>query len=1034
MVGKRAVLTLVLAVGLCVARAPLVHAQTTTGSIQGAVVDSSGAALPGVTVIIRNTGTNAERTTITNASGNYDATLLPPGTYNVSAELTGFRKIEKTGITLQVNQRARIDFSLDVSAIQESVQVVGEAPLVDTADTAAREVVDYKKIVGLPLNGRNFVDLGLTTPGVQAISSNSNVASRGGGLNIAGASEVNNNYLLDGFDNNDPTTGEIQTFPSVDAIQEFTILGAAYGADVGFAAGGVVSLVTRSGSSEFHGGAFEFLRDSKMDAKNFFATSNPPLSRHQFGATLGGPAPMKHTFFFGSYERTRHREGLTTSSTVPTAAMKAGDFSGLGRAVRDPLTGQPFPGNVIPAGRMSAIGAKILRQLYPDPNNGNATRNYIISPDTSDDLHQATGRFDYQPSGNNSFFGRYQMYWDTKNDASGASFPIAFTSIIKHNQNIGIGWTHVFSSQTVQEVRGSYGHVDNEKWPTNREDWGAALGLTGTLSSRSKGFLDMGPPIVSLTGYSSVNPFSNPFIRLHNLYQGSYALTQNKGNHGLKYGATYRRFTMDISDSNTPQGNLAFTGQFTGNAVADLLLGYPAQTQNLIGPEVSTERSWEMAAFVQDEWRATQRVTLNYGLRYEYQAPDTEVNREWGTFIPALGKPVQVGTNGVPVGIRNNYYKNFAPRAGVAWDISGSGQRVVRAHYGTYYESLAHNIFSPNAFLTPPISFRGVFTALPTTPNITLDNAFPSALAGGVSSASGVARDYHGGRTHRWMLDFQQAIGGSGMVDVAYVGSVAHGVAASYNLNQPTPGPGAVGPRRPFPAYSSITWTDANGWMKYNALQSKFQQRVSRGVGVVVAYTLAKNTGNTNVPGGNQDPLNRDADEGPVSWDRTHRLVISGTYDSPFQAIVLRNWQLGLIWTLASGAPLTPTLSIDRANVGSLNNQRPNVSGEPNLSGGDRGPDRWFNTAAFSIPAQFSYGNAGVGIVRGPGENTVNMALSRSFGVGGSRALALRLEAFNLLNHVNFGNPNMSANSALFGQIFSAGPARQIQLGAKFTF
>ncbi|HVB36980.1 MAG TPA: carboxypeptidase regulatory-like domain-containing protein, partial [Vicinamibacterales bacterium] len=294
-------------------------AQTTTGSIQGTVADATGAALPGATVTVRNIGTNAVRTTVTNASGNYDMSLLPPGQYSVTAELQGFQKLEKTGITLQVNQNARIDFALKLSSVQEAVQVTAEAPLVDTTDTTTKQVVDNKKIVGLPLNGRNFVDLGLTVPGVQAISQSSNVASRGGGMNIVGASETTNNYLLDGFDNNDPTTGEIQTFPSVDAVQEFTVLGGSYPAEVGFASGGVVSLVTKSGTSKFHGDGFEFLRNSKFDAKNFFATSNPPLNRNQYGGTLGGPAPFAHTFFFVSYEGTRDREGTTTTSAVPTA-------------------------------------------------------------------------------------------------------------------------------------------------------------------------------------------------------------------------------------------------------------------------------------------------------------------------------------------------------------------------------------------------------------------------------------------------------------------------------------------------------------------------------------------------------------------------------------------------------------------------------------------------------------------------------------------------------------------------------------------
>jgi outer membrane receptor protein involved in Fe transport len=1022
-------LLLSLVIGCVVTLPRAASAQTITGSIQGTVLDQSGAALPGATLTITNTETGATRSAVTNGSGNYNAALLPPGHYNVSASLEGFQTIQKTGLTLEVNQNARIDFALKLSSVEESVQVTAEAPLVDTADTSTKVVVDNKKIVGLPLNGRNFVDLGLTVPGVQPISQGSNVASRGGGMNIVGVPETANNYLLDGFDNNDPTTGEVQTFPSVDAIQEFTILGGSYPADVGFASGGVVSVVTKSGSSVFHGGGFEFLRNSKFDEKNYFATENPPLNRNQYGGNLGGPAPFAHTFFFVAYEGTRNREGKTTTSLVPTAAMKSGDFSAAGTSIHDPLTGKPFPGNVIPASRISPIGAAILQQLYPDPNSSGATRNYIISPTVADDLHVFDGRVDYQPSGRNSFFARYQMYWDTQENPGSAAFPLSFNSVNKHNQNIGVEWTHVYSPNVLQEARFSYGHVYNGIWPNDRNDWDSMLGITGTLSENSKGFLDMGPPTIRMTGYASINPQSNPFLRIHHLWEGAYALTQNHGNHALKYGATYRKYSMELHDSNNPMGSFTFTGQYSGNAVADALLGYPAQTTNTLGPELTRELSWQTAVYAQDSWRATQRLTLNYGLRWEYQAPDVEPNNQWGTFVPSLGQNVQVGTNGVLPSIRTASYSDFAPRAGLAWDISGNGDgsRVLRGNYGIYYESLNHNIVY-SSFLAPPISFRGVFTGDRAQPTITLANPFPAALAAGVSSSQGLDPDYHGGRTQRWMADVQQAFGGSGMIDVAYVGSAATGMGVSYNLNQPTPGPGVVTARRPYPNFSTITWTDPTGVAHYQALQAKFQERLIHGFSFLVAYTLSRATNNDHT---NQDPLNRAADDGPAPWDRTHVLVTSGTYNSPFESAAFKDWEIGLIWTLESGPPVTPTLSKDVANVGSFN-QRPNVSGDPNQ--GPKTPDQWFNTDAFSIPAAYTYGNAGVGIIRGPGLSTVNLALSRGFSFGGSRALRLRVEAFNLFNRANFLLPNATADSPQFGTIFQAGPARELQLGFKFLF
>jgi outer membrane receptor protein involved in Fe transport len=1017
---------------LLVISSPPVSAQSTTGSFQGTVADPSGAALPGVTVTIVNTGTNLLRTTVSNTSGNYDAPLLPPGRYNISADLAGFRKLEKTGLVLQVNQNARVDFTLELSTVKESVQVTAEAPLVDTQDSALRQVVDGTQVVGLPLNGRNFRDLGLIVPGVQDMSQSSNLASRGGGINIVGAQDYQNNFLIDGFDNNDPTTGEIQTFPSVEGIQEFTILGASYGADVGFASGGVVSLVSKSGSSQFRGNAFEFLRDDKFDAKNYFATTKAPLNRNQFGATAGGPTGLKNVYFFASYERLRHREGATLTGVVPTDAMKRGDFSALGTSIVDPATRLPFAGNQIPSTRVNAIGSAILGRLFPGPNAAGA-RNYIANSDIRDDLNVGSFRIDWNKSETNAVFARFQSYWDTKIDPSGATFDNSFTTIVKHNYNVGAEWTHVYGAQTVQEMRLGYSHVDNEKWPTDRTNWGSELGIPGTLDAVSPQFLTMGPPSVSLTGYSGVTPFTNPFIRLHNLEQAAYTLIHNRGNHSIKSGFEYRRYAMDIQDSNTPDGILTFTGQYTGNAVADLLVGDPAQTRNLIGPQTSTERSWQLAGYVQDDWRASRYLTFNYGLRYEYQAPDHEVSNGWGTFVPSLGRAVQVGTSGVPPGIRNNYYENFAPRLGLVWDPTGTGSRVIRGNYGIYYESLIHNIFSPNGFTTAPIAQAGQFNASAAAPNISLSDPFPAALATSVLAAAGVDPGYHGGRVQRWSAGVQQAIGTNGMADVTYVGSRSAGLASQYNLNQPDPATGAIQPRRPYPTYSGITWTDATGYARYNALLSKFQRRLSKGLDLLVSYTLSKTVDNTQDGVPNQDPRNRAADEGLASFDRRHRFVVSATYQLPLQNLVARDWQVSAIFTATSGMPVTPLLSGDRANVGTSNAQRPDANGDPNANA-PHTPDQWFDTSVFSLPARFTYGNAGRSIITGPPFQTVNLAISRRIGLSARRAIDLRFEAFNLLNHDNFLLPDTHADSTQFGKIFQANDPRQLQLGVKFFF
>ncbi|MCC6992047.1 MAG: TonB-dependent receptor, partial [Acidobacteria bacterium] len=766
----------VLKSGACVAVCILLSvlgaaAQSTTGSIQGRINDAQSGTLPGVAVTVRNVDTQLTRTTVTNESGNYDVQLLPPGAYEIVAELAGFRTQQRTGVRLTVNQAARIDFQLELSSVQESVEVRGQAPLVETVDSAVRQVIDAEKLVELPLNGRNFRALALIVPGVQSEVQGGTLSNRGGGVNINGAGLTDNNFLLDGFNNNDDTTAEILTFPSADAIQEMTVLGASYNASLGFAQGGIVSLVSKSGSQAFRGNAFGFFRDEKLDSRNFFATTKPPVSRQQYGASLGGPLWFRNGFFFTNYEKVRIREGVTLGNTVPTAAQKNGDFSTLGRTITDPLTGLPFPGNVIPAARFNAVGAGIVKAFYPDPTSAAAARNFIHNPELVQDLHIGTMRGDWNPRAADSFMARYQIYWDDQvNPNVAGTLPLLAETIIKKNQNLGLQWTKVWGPNTVQEVRVGWGRIRNARLSSDTQDWNARLGIRGTTSESVKDRLTVGPPIVNVTGYTSIVPFSNPFIRIHNNYQFAYQLVQSRGNHSLRYGAELRTTKIDLDDWNTPNGNFTFTGRYTGNAVADMLLGYPSQTQRLIGPGVSNMRSWQLAAFVQDEWRVNDRLSLNYGLRYEYQAPSWEANNAWGAFVPALGRPVQVETEGLPKSIREFSKLNLAPRLGMVYDVSGNGSRTVRAGYGIYYQSQTNATLLAN-FQNAPISQRQNVVASATAPNLTLSDPFPAARAGSSLQAQGFEPFWDLARTHRWSADLQQALGTASVVTLGYVGS-----------------------------------------------------------------------------------------------------------------------------------------------------------------------------------------------------------------------------------------------------------------------
>ncbi len=1022
---------------LVVLFAASVSAQSTTGSIQGSIQDPQGGAIPGATVTIRNVDTQLLRTTVTNDSGNYDVQLLPPGDYVISAELAGFQAQQRSGVRLTVNQVARIDFVLQVGTLQEAVLVTGAAPLIETVDSAVRQVIDAEKMEELPLNGRNFRTLALIVPGVQTEVQGGTLSNRGGGVNINGAGLTDNNFLLDGFNNNDDTTAEILTFPSADAIQEMTVLGASYNASLGFAAGGIVSLVSKSGSSQLRGNSFAFFRDDKLDAKNFFATSKPELSRWQYGGSLGGPLWFRNGFFFGNYEKVRIREGVTLGNTVPTAAQRNGDFSQLGRTILDPLTGQPFPGNQIPASRMNPVGHGIVNAFYPDPTNDGTSRNFIHSPDLVQDLHLGTSRVDWNPSANDSFMVRYQVYWDDQvNPNVLGTLPRLAETIIKKNQNLGFQWTKVWNPTTVQEVRIGWGRIRNARLSSDTEDWNAQLGITGTTSEQVKDRLTVGPPIVNVTGYSSITPFSNPFIRIHNNWQYAYQLVQSRGEHSMRYGGEVRTTGIDLDDWNAPNGNFTFTGRYTGNAIADMLLGYPSQTQRLVGPGVSNLRSWQAAAFVQDEWRVNNRFSLNYGVRYEYQAPSWEENDQWGSFLPELGRPVQVGTEGLQRSIRDYSKANFAPRLGLVYDLSGSGTRTVRAGYGMYFASLTNSTPLAN-FQNAPISLRQNFVANATTPNITMSDPFPAALAGTSLQAIGFEPFWNLGRTHRWSADIQQAVGTQGAVTLGYVGSISKYMPRSYNINQPLLGPGTPASRRPFPQYGDITWNIADGEADYHSLQSKYEQRMADRLSAVVAYTWSKTMSNTNDGGagdtGNQNAYARD-ERGLAAHHRAHRFTASVIYDLPFTNVVARDWQFAGVITLATGQPFTPVLTTDRAGIGAFTGQRPDAVCDGNLPGGERSADRWFDTSCYPLPAAGTFGNVGRNVLIAPGLQTVDIVFSRYLQLGGARNVQIRVETFNLLNHTNFLIPNRNADSPDFGRIFQAAPGRQVQLGLKVSF
>ncbi|HYY58670.1 MAG TPA: TonB-dependent receptor, partial [Pyrinomonadaceae bacterium] len=821
-------------------------AQTDRATVRGRVSNVNGSEVAGAEIRLVHTGTNETRRIAAGADGEFIISQLPPGTYRLEIESTGYGKYTRE-FELQVNQTQRVDVALEVGPLPvEVVNVTDALPPVQKDTAAVGTVIENRQVTGLPLDGRNFFELSLLVPGAVPAAPGSAGSVRGDfAFSVNGAREDGNNFLLDGVYNVDPKLNTFGVRPSVDAIREFEMLTSTYDASFGRNPGAQVNVVLKSGSNQLHGSIYEFFRNGALDARNYFAPSDQPApqyQRNQFGFSLGGPVRRDRTFFFVDYEGTRAREGITRVTNVPTLAERGGDFSQSNLAAPvDPLTGQPFPGGVIPSERINAIG-RAIASLYPQPNRSAPFQNFVSSPAQRDRNDTFDVRLDHALSDSSNLTFRYSFGdRDLFEPFTGATFsliPGYGATIPRRSQNIMLGETHIFTPAFINDVRFAFNRV---ALGVIQENAGTSINRRVGLPELSSNPRDFGLSLISLTGFSPLgHEGNNPQNSVTNTFQVLDTATYARGRHLFKFGLDFRFLQQNAFRDVQSRGFLTFSSSagLTGNALADLLLGAPFITGGARLDNAQHLRTNSYNLFVNDGFRITPRLTLNAGLRYEYNSPSVDTEDRANIYDPVTQSLVAVGTGGVP---RSGYApdrNNFAPRVGLAWTLGQEGRTVVRAGYGVYYDQSALAPGEALYFNAPYFDFNLYFSlpGLPLSLNDPFPRFFPFPLP---DSALAIQRDLRTAYMQHWSFGLQQELGGSRVLEVNYVGSKGTKLLAGRDINQgqPTTLPFVI---RPVARFDDINILESRANSNYNSLQVRFQQRLDFGLSMLASYTWSK--------------------------------------------------------------------------------------------------------------------------------------------------------------------------------------------------
>lgn len=1063
----------------------LLSAQTGSGVLTGTVADQTGAGIPGTRVKVINADSGTNLTIEANEDGKFRAGALLPGNYQIEVEQAGFERMVRKGLVVTTGQTIVVDLVLKVGSTSELVTVEEASPLAETQSQSVGQLVNRRMVAGLPMPNRAASSLVALSPGVVMIDSGQG-AENYPVFSIAGGRGRNQHFSLDGGNATNAsglTRPQQMTSLPMDAMQEFRVIANSYSAEYGHSAGGVITLTTRSGTNQFHGSAFEFLRNSVLDARNYFATRRPPLRMNQYGFAFGGPIRKDKTHFFLSWEGTGQTSSTTPLQTVPTLAQRQGDFSAMRVLIYDPATTQgrdrqAFPGNRIPLSRFDPVALAAL-SYWPDPNRaGTATgaNNFSANNNALLNRNILVGKVDHQLKTNHLLTGRYYLN-DAGNDNRGTygrpeADPNANLTDIRV-QSFLASYVRIFRPTLVNDLKVSF---FQRKFIDSRygadQDYASKLGLKGVSAAAFPNFAIPGYTALSAPPGRNQTPIRDTQIL--------ESLSWYRGNHSLKFGFEYRRAGNSEVRDRGSSGIFQFVPQYTslpgnaatGDGFASFVLGAANSANLQISDRIST-RAFYLAGYVQDDWRITSRLTVNLGVRWEAELPRRSVDDSQNSFDlnrinPISGTPGVVtfsGRNGVPRNAFRTDWNNFGPRIGFAYRLPFAKETVIRSGFGLFFGSTVSNTIGDTASLGFSTSASLVVPQAEFLTALDLRNGFPPVARPALDDAYGAValgqrpnlavgyfkQDQVAPKSIQYNVNIQREIAKETLLEVGYMANVSHHLTANdLTLNQVRPelmGAGDAQARRPFPEFSNVSWINPSiGDSSYHSGYIRLERRFQAGFSLLAHYTWSKfiddvaGADEYGDPGSYMDAYNRRLDKSLSGSDIPHRTVLTGLYQTPAlrEKRVLRwlagGWNVGVLTTLQSGSPFTIVTSANTTNAFSAGSLRPNLLGNPSLASGERSLTRWFDTSAFALPAQFTFGNSPRSGLRSDSRQTVDATLSKEFPIKERYKFELRGEFYNLLNHANFEMPGHVMGAANFGSVLSAQPARAIQLGARVSF